>query len=230
MPPAPITPIRGQLTPIRCAVPAQVIRGPGGYATPTADGALCGATMQSGERSLEPDTEIAAKQAANGLSLVGGEGQAKRSRAESGFSLSAGQVLELEEKFGRDKHAFRSYLEWLGVDCLWVPPFFTSPLRDGVYDVADYNNILPECGTVEDFHEFLDACHQRLGLCLGRWSLAQPLLQAGELRPLLPWRGTDFAYYLLSRPGEEDNPRIRALRLWLREQAALFAREPRPSP
>lgn len=47
--------------------------------------------------------------------LVGGEGKAKRSRAEAGFSLTAGQVLELEEKFGRDKHAFRSYLEWLGV-------------------------------------------------------------------------------------------------------------------
>ena len=30
------------------------------------------------------------------------------------------------------------YLQWLGVDCLWVPPFFTSPLRDGGYDVADY--------------------------------------------------------------------------------------------
>ena len=29
------------------------------------------------------------------------------------------------------------YLQWLGVDCLWVPPFFTSPLRDGGYDVAD---------------------------------------------------------------------------------------------
>lgn len=89
-----------------------------------------------------------------------------------------------------------------------------------------------EAGTigVTDAGLALDACHQRLGLCLGRWSLAQPLLQAGELRPLLPWRGTDFAYYLLSRPGEEDNPRIRALRLWLREQAALFAREPRPSP
>ena len=35
------------------------------------------------------------------------------------------------------------YLEWLGVDCLWVPPFFTSPLRDGGYDVADYTGILP---------------------------------------------------------------------------------------
>ena len=53
------------------------------------------------------------------------------------------------------------YLEWLGVDCLWVPPFFTSPLRDGGYDVADYVNILPEVGTVEDFHTFLDAAHSK---------------------------------------------------------------------
>ena len=45
------------------------------------------------------------------------------------------------------------YLQWLGVDCLWLPPFFTSPLRDGGYDVADYTDILPEFGTVEDFHE-----------------------------------------------------------------------------
>ncbi|RSS66781.1 alpha-amylase family glycosyl hydrolase, partial [Streptomyces sp. WAC06128] len=30
------------------------------------------------------------------------------------------------------------YLQWLGVDCLWLPPFFKSPLRDGGYDVSDY--------------------------------------------------------------------------------------------
>ncbi len=48
------------------------------------------------------------------------------------------------------------YLKWLGVDCLWVPPFFTSPLRDGGYDVADYTSILPECGTVDDFRDFID--------------------------------------------------------------------------
>ena len=53
------------------------------------------------------------------------------------------------------------YLEWLGVDCLWIPPFFSSPLRDGGYDVSDYTNILPEIGTVEDFHTFLDAAHAR---------------------------------------------------------------------
>ncbi len=43
------------------------------------------------------------------------------------------------------------YLKWLGIDCLWVPPFFTSPLRDGGYDVADFTSILPEAGTVDDF-------------------------------------------------------------------------------
>jgi maltose alpha-D-glucosyltransferase / alpha-amylase len=34
----------------------------------------------------------------------------------------------------------RDYLEWLGVDCLWLPPFYLSPLRDGGYDVADYTD------------------------------------------------------------------------------------------
>ncbi len=53
------------------------------------------------------------------------------------------------------------YLAWLGVDCLWIPPFFPSPLRDGGYDVADFAGVLPEVGTVESFHEFLDAAHAR---------------------------------------------------------------------
>ncbi len=30
------------------------------------------------------------------------------------------------------------YLAWLGVDCLWLPPFYDSPLRDGGYDISDY--------------------------------------------------------------------------------------------
>ncbi len=53
------------------------------------------------------------------------------------------------------------YLEWLGVDCLWIPPFFTSPLRDGGYDVADFEGVLPEVGSVEDFKALLDDAHAR---------------------------------------------------------------------
>jgi maltose alpha-D-glucosyltransferase / alpha-amylase len=53
------------------------------------------------------------------------------------------------------------YLQWLGVDCLWVLPMYASPLRDGGYDISDYCSILPEYGTLDDFKEFLTAAHER---------------------------------------------------------------------
>ncbi len=53
------------------------------------------------------------------------------------------------------------YLEWLGVDCLWLLPFYQSPLRDGGYDISDFYGILPEYGTLNDFMEFLDAAHSK---------------------------------------------------------------------
>ena len=53
------------------------------------------------------------------------------------------------------------YVEWLGVDCLWLPPFYASPLRDGGYDISDFRAVLPEFGTVEDFVALLDAAHRR---------------------------------------------------------------------
>jgi maltose alpha-D-glucosyltransferase / alpha-amylase len=53
------------------------------------------------------------------------------------------------------------YLEWLGVDCIWLLPFYQSPLRDGGYDIADFYSILPEYGTLNDFMEFLETAHSR---------------------------------------------------------------------
>jgi maltose alpha-D-glucosyltransferase/alpha-amylase len=53
------------------------------------------------------------------------------------------------------------YLQWLGIDCVWLLPIFPSPLRDGGYDVADYFSILPSYGTLGDFYEFLEAAHDR---------------------------------------------------------------------
>ncbi len=53
------------------------------------------------------------------------------------------------------------YLQWLGVDALWLPPFFMSPLRDGGYDVSDYKSILPEFGTIEEFKELVTKAHER---------------------------------------------------------------------
>jgi maltose alpha-D-glucosyltransferase/alpha-amylase len=51
------------------------------------------------------------------------------------------------------------YLNDLGVTCLWLLPFYPSPLRDDGYDIADYTAINPMYGTLDDFKRFLDAAH-----------------------------------------------------------------------
>jgi maltose alpha-D-glucosyltransferase/alpha-amylase len=53
------------------------------------------------------------------------------------------------------------YLEWLGVGCLWLLPFYESPLRDGGYDVADFMKVHPDLGTLEDLLELLREAHLR---------------------------------------------------------------------
>jgi maltose alpha-D-glucosyltransferase / alpha-amylase len=53
------------------------------------------------------------------------------------------------------------YLEWLGVDALWLLPFYQSPLRDGGYDISDFFTVLPEYGNIADAAEFLDEAHRR---------------------------------------------------------------------
>jgi len=53
------------------------------------------------------------------------------------------------------------YLQWLGVDCIWLLPMYQSPLRDGGYDIADFFTIHPDYGTVEDFKHFVEQAHQR---------------------------------------------------------------------
>ena len=53
------------------------------------------------------------------------------------------------------------YLEWLGVDCLWLLPFYQSPLRDGGYDISDFWTILPEYGDLADAVELVEEAHRR---------------------------------------------------------------------
>ena len=94
------------------------------------------------------------------------------------------------------------YLHWLGVDCLWVPPFFSSPLRDGGYDVSDYTDILPEIGTVDDFHELLEEAHKRgirviIDFVMNHTSDQHPWFQASREDPDGPYGegATLPAYY-----------------------------------
>ena len=53
------------------------------------------------------------------------------------------------------------YLQWLGIDCIWLLPMYASPLRDGGYDIADFFTIHPDYGSVEDFRLFVESAHQR---------------------------------------------------------------------
>jgi len=55
------------------------------------------------------------------------------------------------------------YLKSLGVDGIWISPFFVSPMKDFGYDVADYRDVDPIFGTLEDFDILLDRAHS-LGL------------------------------------------------------------------
>jgi maltose alpha-D-glucosyltransferase/alpha-amylase len=53
------------------------------------------------------------------------------------------------------------YLEWLGVDCLWLLPYYPSPMRDGGYDISDFLTVHPDLGSLDDLVEFLDDAHRR---------------------------------------------------------------------
>lgn len=53
------------------------------------------------------------------------------------------------------------YLQDLGVDCLWLLPIYPSPLRDDGYDIADYYNVLPAYGNLDDFKELVRQAHAR---------------------------------------------------------------------
>jgi alpha-glucosidase len=53
------------------------------------------------------------------------------------------------------------YLEWLGVDAVWVSPIYTSPMADFGYDVADYCGINPIFGTLDDFDHLVEQVHAR---------------------------------------------------------------------
>src|SRR3979490_756862 len=51
------------------------------------------------------------------------------------------------------------YVASLGVDAVWLSPFFTSPMKDYGYDIADYCDVDPIFGTLQDFDRLLDAAH-----------------------------------------------------------------------
>ncbi len=53
------------------------------------------------------------------------------------------------------------YLKYLGIDIIWLSPIYKSPNDDNGYDISDYQDIMDEFGTMEDFDELLKAAHER---------------------------------------------------------------------
>src|SRR4051812_1514542 len=80
------------------------------------------------------------------------------------------------------------YIRDLGVNTVWVMPFYPSPLRDDGYDVQDYEDVHPPYGTREDFKRFLDAAHARglrviTELIVNHTSDQHPWFQAARRAP-----------------------------------------------
>jgi maltose alpha-D-glucosyltransferase/alpha-amylase len=80
------------------------------------------------------------------------------------------------------------YLQGLGVNALWLLPFYPSPLRDDGYDIADYENIHPSYGTIQDFERFMDEAHKRgirviTELVVNHTSDQHPWFQAARRAP-----------------------------------------------
>src|SRR4051812_41285124 len=53
------------------------------------------------------------------------------------------------------------YLQELGIDAIWISPFYPSPMKDFGYDIADYCNVDPVFGSLENFEKLLTESHQR---------------------------------------------------------------------
>jgi maltose alpha-D-glucosyltransferase/alpha-amylase len=97
------------------------------------------------------------------------------------------------------------YLQWLGVDCIWLLPIYESPLRDGGYDISDFLKVLPEFGDIGDFVLLVEEAHRRgirviADLVMNHTSDQHPWFQASRSDPDGPygdfyvWSDTDERY------------------------------------
>jgi oligo-1,6-glucosidase len=95
------------------------------------------------------------------------------------------------------------YLKDLGVDVIWMSPHYPSPNADNGYDVSDYEAIMAEFGTMEDFDEMLAGIHQRgmkliIDLVINHSSDEHYWFQQSRLSKDNPYRD----YYIWKKPIE----------------------------
>ena len=98
------------------------------------------------------------------------------------------------------------YIQELGVNVVWLLPFYPSPMKDDGYDVADYHNVHPQYGTRADFRQFVREAHRRglrviTELVVNHTSDQHPWFQAARRAPagsskrdFYVWSDTDRKY------------------------------------
>ncbi len=98
------------------------------------------------------------------------------------------------------------YVKELGVNTIWLMPFYPSPLRDDGYDIAEYEDVHPQYGTLDDFRELMSAAHSRglrviTELVINHTSDQHPWFQAARKaapgspeRDFYVWSDTDQIY------------------------------------
>lgn len=84
------------------------------------------------------------------------------------------------------------YLKWLGIEGIWVSPFFSSPMADFGYDISDYCGIHPLFGTMQDFDELLQETHAR---------------EMKLILDLVPNHTSDEHPWFLESRSSKDNPK-----------------------
>ena len=99
------------------------------------------------------------------------------------------------------------HLAWLGVDIVWVTPFFPSPMHDHGYDVADYCGVDPRFGTMADFDALVAAVHERglrllIDLVPNHTSSEHPWFRAARSSRDDPHRD----YYVWRDPAPDGGP------------------------
>jgi maltose alpha-D-glucosyltransferase/alpha-amylase len=116
------------------------------------------------------------------------------------------------------------YLQALGVDCIWLPPIFPSPLLDGGYDIADYYGIHPDYGTPADFKQLLAEARRRglrviTDLVMNHTAASHPWFQSARANRASPGRD----YYVWS----DTNQRYQAARIiFLDTETSNWALDP----
>lgn len=97
------------------------------------------------------------------------------------------------------------YLKWLGVDYVWSTPFFLSPQRDNGYDIADYYQVDPAFGTMEDAEELIREAGKRgIGIMFDMVFNHTSTEHEWFKKALAGDR--EYQDYYISREGEPENP------------------------